>query len=214
MCSAAISRHATRRPASTQAVTLYRIQFYILRILAILLYFAAQVSCNRNLRCIWRGPAPSRWAVTWFLSHFYLSAFWQQHFLCAELGGHRVPQLSLLSGALCLHILVPTEAVQQNQYARGNYEITYQLLHISTQISFGLCLIVLTVKVSCIRVDVSGLKIIDNECYSKYERPKPLCSINFFFFFFFFFSSSSSSTFFSSFFFLDGTTVQCGPSPP
>jgi len=51
----------------------------ILHILAILLYFAAQVSCNRNLRCIWRGPAPPRWAVTWFLSHFYLSAFWQQH---------------------------------------------------------------------------------------------------------------------------------------
>jgi hypothetical protein len=66
--------------------------------------------------------------------------------LCAELGGHRVPQLSLLSGALCLHILVPTEAVHQNRYARGNYEMTYQMLHVFTQISFGLCLIVLTVQ--------------------------------------------------------------------
>lgn len=163
-CHSASCIHTSRYAVSNTVL-------YILRILAILLYFAAQVSCNRNLRCIWRGPAPSRWAVTWFLSHFYLSAFWQQqHLLCAELGGHRVPQLSLLPGALCLHILVPTEAVQQNRYARGNYEMTYQLLHIFTQISFGLCLIVQTVKVSCVRVDVSGLKITDNECYSKIRK--------------------------------------------
>jgi len=71
-CHSASCIHTSRYAVSNTVL-------YILRILTILLYFAAQVSCNRNLRCIWRGPAPSRWAVTWFLSHFYLSAFWQQH---------------------------------------------------------------------------------------------------------------------------------------
>jgi hypothetical protein len=66
------------RYAISNAVPVWFISLLIY-ILEILLYFAAQVSRYRNLRCVWRGPAPSRWAVTWLLSHFYLSAFLQQH---------------------------------------------------------------------------------------------------------------------------------------